>query len=95
MKRFLKRKLEHYSYYLKQNLPILKKNGEIKTIVNFDFDENANEFLENFEEINEENQEFKESELLKSRFENKESGLNDLNLIDSIKLNDKDIEEFL
>jgi hypothetical protein len=46
MKQFLKQRIDHYSKYLAQGLPVLLPNGEELTLLNFDFEENSAEYLE-------------------------------------------------
>ncbi|EAR94603.2 hypothetical protein TTHERM_00046820 (macronuclear) [Tetrahymena thermophila SB210] len=104
MKRFLIMKIKEYQKYLSQDLPILDSNGDNTAIINFDFNENSNEFLENYDKIEQEYQlghknndlELKETSLLKSKFGSKLNLSNQENkLMDAMKLSDSDIEGFL
>ena len=37
MKRFLLDRIEEYKFYISQNIPILKDDGEVERIINFNF----------------------------------------------------------
>lgn len=51
MKRFLLLRIREYEKYLSQDLPILDNNGDNTALINFDFSENSNEFLENYDKF--------------------------------------------
>ena len=46
MKPFLKKKIDKYVKYLNEDLPILEDAGEILAFLDFNFDDNSDEFIQ-------------------------------------------------